>query len=213
MSWLAQLVLNNMLASLDNVYCIILAAGNSSRLGKPKQLLVWQGITLLEHAIQTVGLLLGSRIIVVVGANADAMHSAVELNQVTTVNNPNWQEGIASSIRIGIVALPLDSRAVLIMLCDQPLISTYHIKSLLEALQKQPEFIIASSYNETVGVPAIFPSAFLSELRTLKGDTGAKSLFSKYPDKLVTVPVPEATLDIDTVADYNQLTNRISYAE
>jgi molybdenum cofactor cytidylyltransferase len=202
-----------MLVSLDNVYCIILAAGSSSRLGKPKQLLVWQGVTLIEHAIHSVEWLLNPRVIVVLGANTEEIHSVIEFKEVTVVNNPSWQEGIASSIRTGVGALPRNVSAVLFLLCDQPLVSSFHINNLLEEWQKRPEFIVASDYNGTVGVPAIFPTGLLDSLRLLKGNAGAKSLFSKRADKLVTVPLPEATLDIDTIADFNQLTNSISFAE
>jgi molybdenum cofactor cytidylyltransferase len=194
-----------MLASLDNVYCVILAAGNSSRLGKPKQLLVWQGTTLLEHAINSVKVLPNSQIIVVLGANAGAISAAIELRQVTMVNNTDWEEGIASSIRAGIGALPKNADAVLFLLCDQPLISSHNINSLLSEWQQRPDSIVAASYNGTVGVPAIFPAEFMGELQQLKGNVGAKSLFSKYLNKLVNASMPEAMLDIDTMADYNQL--------
>lgn len=194
--------------SLDNVYCVILAAGNSSRMVEPKQLLIWQDVTLLEHAIYSVEPILKSRVIVVLGANSEVIHSAVEFKQVTVVNNTDWQTGIASSICSGLGALPPNASAVLILLCDQPLISAIQINRLLKEWQKQPQCIVVSTYYDTVGVPAVFPSAFLDELKTLKGDVGAKNLFSKYPNKLVTVPLAEAMLDIDTMADYNQLTNQ-----
>ena len=122
--------------SLDNAYCVILAAGNSSRMGTPKQLLIWQDLTLLEHAIHSVEPVLKSRIIVVLGANVEAIHSSVELRQVTVVNNTAWQDGIASSICSGLGALPPTASAALILLCDQPLISTTLINGLLQGMAK-----------------------------------------------------------------------------
>jgi molybdenum cofactor cytidylyltransferase len=198
-------------ATLDNVYCIILAAGNSNRLGKPKQLLNWQGKTLLVHAIFGIDPLLKSRIIVVLGAYAEAI-STVDLQNVTMIHNSDWHEGIASSIRSGLDALPTNASAVLILLCDQPLISTIQLNSLLEKWLKNPQMIVASSYNGTLGVPAIFPFSYFQELKMLRGAVGAKSIFYRHPDKLVAVHIAEAALDVDTMSDYIQLTNPNSHA-
>jgi molybdenum cofactor cytidylyltransferase len=195
-----------MTAYFDNVYCAILAAGDSSRFETPKQLLNWQGKSLLEHAIQIVEPLFKSRIIVVLGANAEAI-SAVDLNHVKIIKNSDWQEGIASSIRSGIEALPTNASAVLIMLGDQPLISTTQINSLVETWYKRPKMIVASSYNDTIGVPAIFPSDLFYELKLSKGKVGAKSLLYKHSDKVVSLPLAEAALDIDTRLDYRELMN------
>jgi molybdenum cofactor cytidylyltransferase len=180
-----------------------LAAGDSNRFETPKQLLNWQGKTLLKHAIQIVEPFLKSRIIVVFGSNAEAI-SAVELNHVKIIKNSDWQEGIASSIRSGIEALPTNASAVLIMLGDQPLISTIQIYSLLVTWHKQPKMIVASSYNGTIGVPAIFPSDLFYELKLLNGKVGAKSLFYKHSDKVVSLPLAGAALDIATRVDYLQ---------
>ena len=103
-------------ASNDNVYAIILAGGTSSRLGRPKQLLKWQNQSLLEHAIQNAHVFLNERVIVVLGAHAELIQSAVDLDGITTVVNLNWQAGVASSIKAGVHALPASATAVLFVI-------------------------------------------------------------------------------------------------
>lgn len=193
-------------ASSANVYAVILAAGASRRLGKPKQLLEWRDRTLLEHAIQNARPLLNERIIVVLGAHAQAIQSAVQPSGIHMIVNPNWQEGIASSIRTGIGALPASASAALILLCDQPLINTGHLQSLLIRWQNEPTCIVASHYFDSVGVPALFPAHFFGPLLELEGDRGAKHLLQKFSSGLRKIPLPEAELDIDSASDFDHLT-------
>lgn len=200
-------------ASIDNVYAIILAAGASSRLGQPKQLLEWRDQSLLEHAIQTTRCLLKDRVFVVLGAHAELIRSAFNLDNVTLVFNPDWQEGIASSIRAGIQSLPASTSAALILLCDQPLISAEHIQALLTGWQNEPTHMIASQYNHAIGVPALFPAEFFEPLLELRGDQGAKRLLMNKSSRLLKIPLPEAKLDIDTIGDFNYLTRHYSAEE
>ena len=191
-----------------DVYAIILAAGASRRLGTPKQLLDWRDSSLLEHCIQNAHSVLPERIIVVLGAYSQEIQNSVNLNAVTKITNPDWQEGIASSIRAGIQALPNTATAALILLCDQPLINADHLKTLLTVWQNKQSTIVASQYPHSVGVPALFPSEYFLSLLTLKGDQGAKPLLKKFADKLLTISLPEAELDIDSVADFDELIRR-----
>lgn len=200
-------------ASIANVYAVILAAGASQRLGKPKQLLKWHNLTLLEHAIQNARPLLDGRIIVVLGAHAQAIQNAVDLSDVDALVNPNWQEGIASSIRAGICSLPETAEAALIMLCDQPLVGTEQLQTLLLGWQNKPDRITASQYHDAIGVPALFPSEFFKSLLKLEGDQGAKRLLLKFGDKLQKIPLPEAKFDIDSTRDFEQLTGHPSAEE
>ncbi len=183
------------------IYCIILAAGASSRLGSPKQLLAWQGIPLLEHAITNVRVVLDERVIVVLGANAELIQSLIPLNAVTTIINPNWQEGMAASIRTGIQTLPPTATAALIMLCDQPFITAAHLAKLVQTWQKEPDKIVACQYYQSIGVPAVFPSEFFRQLLTLKGDKGAKSILAQFESRVLKIAMPEAEIDIDKPED------------
>ncbi|MDI1279715.1 nucleotidyltransferase family protein [Methylobacter sp.] len=98
-------------AVIDNVYAIILAAGASSRMGSPKQLLEWRNRPLLEHTIANARAIWGERIVVVLGAHAESIRTTVDLGAVTSIVNPDWQEGMASSIRAGVQALPESARS------------------------------------------------------------------------------------------------------
>lgn len=195
-----------MTASIDQVYAVILAAGGSSRLGQAKQLLHWQNRTLLEHAIQNARSLLDGRVVVVLGADAESIVTTVDLDAVSAIVNTDWSEGMASSIRAGIKALPASATAVLFLLCDQPLIKPSHLQTLLNAWQNEPGRIVASQYQDSVGVPALFPAEFFGRLLELKGDQGAKRLLLEFGDRLLTRSLPEAGLDIDTRQDFDHLT-------
>jgi molybdenum cofactor cytidylyltransferase len=192
-------------ASLDKVYAIILAAGASTRLGSPKQLLEWRNQSLLAHTLQNVHALLGKQVYVVLGAHAADIQAAVNLDKQTTVINANWEEGIASSIRAGVNALPVSASAVLIMLCDQPLINTLHLQQLLKGWQNATDKIVASQYPQSVGAPAIFPAQYFAQLLTLTGDKGAKLLFKKFETSLLKIPILEAEFDIDSMEDFDRL--------
>ena len=202
-----------MKASIDNVYAIILAAGASRRMGKPKQLLEWQNQSLLEHAIQYARSLLNDRVIVLLGAHAESIQTSVNLDSVTVIVNPDWQEGVASSIRTGVQALPVTAAAALILLCDQPLISPAHIQPILTGWQNEPTRLVASQYKNSIGVPALFPAEFFRPLLELKGDQGAKRLLLEFGDRVLKIPLPEAELDIDTLGDFNHLTRHYAVEE
>jgi len=192
-------------AAIDNVHAVILAAGASSRMGSPKQLLIWQDRPLLVHAIDSARSVLTERIVVVLGANAEAIKAAVDLTGVGVALNPDWADGMAGSIRAGIQALPATASAVLLMLCDQPLINAAHLQNLVQAWQHAPERIVVSQYAESFGVPAVFPAEFFQQLVSLTGDHGAKSLLAKLEVHLLKIPLPEAELDIDNSEDYSHL--------
>ncbi|WP_446807890.1 nucleotidyltransferase family protein [Methylomonas sp. 2BW1-5-20] len=195
----------SMHAAIDNVYAVILAAGASSRMGSPKQLLIWQDRPLLAHAIGSARSVLAERIVVVLGANAEAIKAAIDLDGISMALNPDWADGMAGSIRAGIEVLPATASAVLLMLCDQPLINAAHLQNLVQAWRHAPERIVVSQYAESFGVPAVFPAAFFAQLAGLPGDRGAKPLLMQFEEMLVKVSLQEAELDIDTQGDYQRL--------
>lgn len=194
----------------DNVYAIILAAGESRRMGTPKQLLEWRNHRLLEHAILNAQAIFGQRIIIVLGANADVIKATIDFNSVTLVLNENWQEGIASSIRAGIQALPKSATSALLLLGDQPLIKTPQLQQLLNYALSEPTKIVASEYNGVIGVPALFPASFFANLLTLSGDKGAKFLLQKFEQNLLKISLPQAEFDIDCADDFERLKKRNS---
>ena len=185
---------------------IILAAGSSSRLGKPKQNLVYKGQTLLQRAIEAAAASVCRPVIVVLGANEEMVKPTIESDNINIIHNPDWQEGMASSIRSGINALQKiepNADSVILMLCDQPFVDAALPNQLVE--KKSDKGIVASGYNDTIGAPVLFDLAYFDELRSLKGQEGAKKLLLKYPDDVVTVPFPLGGIDIDTAEDYEKL--------
>lgn len=194
-----------MTVAIDQVYAVILAAGKSARLGQPKQLLEWQNRTLLEHALSNAGMVFKDRVLVILGAEAKLIQSTINLVDATVIVNRDWQTGMASSIRAAIQALPDSATAVMLMLCDQPLITAVQLQSLVNAWQASPAQIIASEYHQSIGVPAIFPASYFDQLLGLEGDKGAKSVLIKHQTDLIRILLPEAEFDIDTLADFQHL--------
>ena len=188
---------------MEKIAAVILAAGCSSRLGQAKQLIEFEGKTLLERAIEAAARVKCRPIIVIVGANAREIVAQLDQNRAQFVENPNWEQGIGSSIHAGIVQVQKTepaASAVLVMLSDQPFVGEPQLSRLLHARQKTGKPIVCSQYAETVGVPAIFGRDFFGKLMQLD-QAGAKKLMIAHSDQCVHVLMPEAERDIDTTAD------------
>lgn len=186
--------------------CIILAAGASSRMGTPKQNLLYKGQTLLQTAISAVLTTPVNAVAVVLGANAATIRPTLQFPGVHIFINDLWNEGIASSIRSGlleILKLHPDIANVLVVLADQPLIDSAFINSLLAKWEHGK--IAASEYNSTLGPPVLFDKAFFPHLFELEGDEGAKKLIMNYPEAVIRVPFVNGAFDIDTPEDYRKL--------
>ena len=185
---------------------IILAAGSSSRLGTPKQNLVFQGTTLLQRSIATALASDCAQVLVVLGANAELIEPIIADKPIQIIHNKEWQEGMASSIRIGISAMQQSTpqlESVILMLCDQPFADVSVINQLIKASAQNN--LVASAYNGTIGPPALFSKSHFEELLNLQGNEGAKKLLLKYADEVFKVPFPLGIIDIDTVGDYERL--------
>jgi len=185
---------------------IILAAGSSRRLGQPKQNLVFKGGTLLQRAVETAIASVCAPVIVVLGANAGVIRPTVEHYKITIIENPDWAEGMSSSIRVGITALqnfaPTAESAIL-MLCDQPFVDTYLLNHLV--LAKPESSIVSYFYNDTPGPPALFDAVYFDDLQLLTGAEGAKKVIQKYPEKTVEIVFPPGRIDIDTIEDFEKI--------
>ncbi|MCU0411167.1 MAG: nucleotidyltransferase family protein [Bacteroidetes bacterium] len=182
---------------------VVLAAGGSSRLGAQKQLLQVKGVPLVRQTVlEAIASALGT-VVVVVGAEAPAIRSAIEDLPVHVVENPAWQSGIASSLRAGIDALPPDEDLMLVMLADQPAVTTSLLKRLHAEVLRTGAPIVACRYADTVGVPAVYRRSLFPHLRSLTGDNGAKQVILQHQHIACFVEAPEAGIDIDTLADWN----------
>jgi len=189
---------------------IILAAGSSSRLGTPKQNLVYRGQTLLQRAVEVACSSVCKPVIVVLGANEDAIKPTIKTTPVTIIYNPDWHEGMASSIRLGVKEIQKSAPAVtsvILMLCDQPFVDVNLLNTLVEIKTTSEADIVASAYNNTIGVPVLFGSTYFDDLLSLRGQEGAKKLLMKHKEGVVSVPFPLGSVDIDTVEDYEKVKN------
>lgn len=186
---------------------IILAAGNSSRLGEPKQLLLYQGKTLLRHTADE-ALKVTSRIVVVTGETN--IHIEEEIKHSHQIRNENWAEGMASSLKKGLkeaVQRFPEVEQFIFTVCDQPFITDSIFQALIDKKDTSKKGIVASSYADTLGVPVLFDSSYSEKLLNLNGQEGARKLIQQYKDDTAFVPFPQGLWDIDTPEDYKKLIN------
>ena len=190
------------------VAIVVLAAGGSTRMGQPKQLLTFGGTTLLRRAAMTALESSCRPVCVVVGDQAaDLEHEVADL-PVVVARNPAWETGMASSIRAGVEAvLEANPRAdaVVLMLCDQPLVTPELIDALAHEWRTTGRSLVASDYGGEHGVPALFARAWFGDLVRLTGDVGARTILRAHSTEVGLVPFPEAAIDVDSPADYQRL--------
>ena len=187
---------------------ILLAAGGSSRLGHPKQLLPYQGRTLLRHAAETALLSACRPVVVVLGTHPDRLRPELAGLDVLAAENPAWETGLGSSLRVGLTALETsapDLRGVVLMLCDQPLVSAAALDALAQRHAETGCPLVASGYGGTRGVPAFLSRALFPELRALPDAQGAKPILARHAAETLVLPLPEGMWDVDTAADYERL--------
>lgn len=188
---------------------IILAAGGSTRMGQPKQLLQIGDQSLMGRVAEMALALGADPVIVVLGNQAERVGQ--ELNQLAIhrVINPDWQQGMASSLRKGIECLDQFSslpKKVMILVCDQVLIDIQDLKNLEEAFQGSTKLAIAAEYHAIKGVPAIFNLETLRSFGKEEGDFGARYLLKRLDraGQLAAFPLPSASVDLDTPEDYER---------
>lgn len=186
---------------------LILAAGASTRLGYPKQNLLFKNKTLLQRAIETALKSNCRPVFVVLGANAEVIKPVVQPKDVTIIYNPDWNEGMASSIRIAIREIEKDEliSEAIIMLCDQPFVSFRLINLMLQKQLDSRKPIVACAYNNTTGVPVLFNKSLFAELLLLQGDEGAKNILKDHHQDVEIIPFIKGNFDIDTMNDYDRL--------
>lgn len=174
--------------------------------GQPKQLLEYAGKTLLRRAVESAVNANFEKIVVVLGLESDQFVKEIEDLPVVSIINENTKLGISSSIKVGLSTIAdIDLDAVLIMLCDQPLITAMILQNIIELHFQTGKSIVACRYENTFGVPALFARELFPELMNLSADEGAKKIIKKHLEKADFLVAPEAGLDIDTIEDYHKL--------
>lgn len=186
---------------------IILAAGESSRLGYPKQIARYKEKTLLQLAIDAANGCDADKRLLILGANRDEIKKTFSGASIPNIPNPHYQKGMSSSIKVGLeYMLKFDKPdQVIIMLCDQPFVDAGILNKLIATQQKKGKGIVACEYSNTFGVPILFGKAYFEELMELTGDEGAKKIVLSHEDDMVTVPFPKGKVDIDTEVDLRDL--------
>ncbi|PWL38923.1 4-diphosphocytidyl-2C-methyl-D-erythritol synthase [Flagellimonas aquimarina] len=197
----------------DGISTLILAAGASKRMGnKVKQLLPWGNSTLIENTVATAKQVSDS-VFIVLGANREKIRESTSLD-AEIIHNPNWKAGMGSSISIGaeyILKHAEGKNGLLIMLADQPLIDASYLNQLKKEFDQDDFKVVATSYENRLGVPAIFHQSIIPELTHLNGDYGARHIIKKYQATIKSVLPNGKELDIDTPETYSQLIDNMNF--
>jgi molybdenum cofactor cytidylyltransferase len=193
---------------MRNVSAIILAAGGSSRFGQAKQLLPFQGESLVRRAVRAAIDAGCACVSVVVGDARDLIETELRETPAVIVENPEWRRGLGTSIRCGLRHLlrsqpELD--AVVLLACDQPFVDANVITSLIAQAENPRKPIVACSYADTLGIPALFNRACFESLLALPDDSGAKTLIESRSADVAKIEFEKGALDIDTPADFERI--------
>jgi len=187
---------------------VVLAAGSSSRLGRPKQLLEYRGKTLLAHAVEAAMESVANKVVVVLGANEREVRRALPTGSFDVLVNDGWGEGMASSVRLAMQHLQQNqpgADGALLVVCDQPFVSANLFDQMLQMQHNTGRPIVACSYAERLGTPALFHRSYFDLLAQLKGDTGARKILQEHSTQVAAVPFEQGINDIDTPEAYQQL--------
>ena len=187
-----------------SVYAVVLAAGTASRFGTTKQVADIDGEPMVRRVVRVANDVCDVQTVVVVGHDGRSVIAACEPMQGFVVNNPRYKEGLGSSITCGVHAVRNDADAVIIMLADQPLITAKHVRDLIDAWDGSDTAIVATSFADTQGPPALFGSACFDDLCALRADAGAKSLFDDQKFELTVILFEPAAVDVDTPDDLDR---------
>lgn len=193
------------------IAAVVLAAGGSARLGRPKQLERWGDSTLLGHVVDQVRTYSVDEVWVVLGAGVEEILETVDFDGCGVVENPEWQEGIASSLRVGLDTLLQKSRAdaALLVIGDQPDLDAAVVEEVIASFRRSSRPVVIPKYRYTWGNPVLVDRSLWPRLMSLEGDEGARRLFQAHPEwveEVWTDHLPPR--DVDTEADLTELRPR-----
>lgn len=199
---------------IPKIKILLIAAGESKRMGSPKQLLPWNNKTLIEHQIDNLSKL-GFEIDVVLGAHAEPIKNKIQNKNIHIIINEDWKNGMGSSIcyaahQSGDRIESYDG--ILIALVDQPLINTEYFYDMLKNFQPGKRNIVVSQSEMGVkGAPVLFDISYADELRNLNGEKGAKPILDRYKENIVVMPPNALLADMDTPEEYSNLLLRANH--
>ena len=195
-----------------NTAIIILAAGASSRMGAPKQLLLVDGKTLIKRVCDTAMGTPCHPIVLVLGANGNLIRKETERMPITVIDNPQWENGMSSSIKMGLAGAYMTEKAieaVIFLTVDMPYVSTELINKMIEKAKSDEKIeIVACKYQNQMGIPVLFKRSLFTNLLELSGDEGAKKVVIKNKDKTAFIDFPGGKLDLDTVEEYRNFVSK-----
>jgi len=187
------------------IQALLLAAGSASRFGSAKQLAPLDGVALVRRAALSV-LDTGLPLTVVTGAYADEVAAALEGLPLTLRHNAGWADGMGGSLGCGFRhLLGGGSQAALVCLADQPRVQAPQLRQLIQAWRLDPRCMAAAAHGGALGPPCLFPRRWYEELSRWTGPQGARRLLERHPQELLRVAMPEAAVDVDTRADFENL--------
>jgi len=186
----------------DKIAGLILAAGGSSRLDSPKQLLKWGDSDLINHCISVATQAEIHPVTVVLGSRAEEISAVLPLSGIDILVNPCWQDGMSTSIKYGLKALPDDIDGTFIFLSDQPFITPELLRAIISNFNESDAEITAPRVNGQQCNPVLFRRTFFPEMMTISGDRGAKSLLGRHAVTWLDWQDERLLLDIDSADDY-----------
>jgi molybdenum cofactor cytidylyltransferase len=192
---------------MRNIGAVILAAGGSSRLGRPKQFVKFRGDTLIRRAVRAATEAQCTPVVVVAGENGEELQRELRETSAVIAHNPEWRGGLGTSIRCGVRRLDGSSEGVVLLTCDQPLVDAPVIAELIAVREQTAKPIVACRYANTLGIPALFDRSCFDALLALPDDSGAKALIAARSDDVATVEFEAGAVDIDTPEDLHRLTS------
>jgi molybdenum cofactor cytidylyltransferase len=190
------------------IACLILAAGESSRLGEAKQLVTYRGQSLIRRSA-LLAMKISREVFVVTGSQAEDVSAELEDVSATCIINHDWQSGMGTSISIGVKAVGDQADGILILLCDQWMLSGKDLDRMVSAWKRQPGTACIATWKDSYGPPVIFPRRLFGNLENMRGKSGAKSIL-EGEQEFTRVPLSNACFDLDTPEDLARLRARES---
>jgi len=197
---------------MKGIWAIVLAAGESTRMGSPKMILPYEGLTIIEKVLENVLDSEVEKVVTVLGSHKEEVMKVIERFPVLHCYNSNYKNGMLSSVKCGFEFLPGDFRAAMIFLGDQPMIETSVINKMIYAYHESGKGILVPVFENKRGHPLMADRKYRDEIITLDDPAGLKAILRRHPDDLLEVDTENSSVlkDIDTREDYNNQVNKTS---